>query len=229
MKLLFGLLVGVVLGAVCAGALVYFNPLIVAGQPPGEPKSQAMRYSLSGPHLLASTHNELLPLPVEPDGTPRVWESGVRGSWLQVLALENATGVPGGVATRLSVPSTRSNGLTAGLLTDDQWLITVPGRGTLYAYGGSNVWPVLKDTVLQVDVLGREWAGPRRYSLLRSPAGRVAEVTGLTGDFAGVVGTLAEVLKIGDYPGTGLAGLEAEVELELSAPEATAAELAGSR
>lgn len=219
MKLVFGFLIGVMLGGVCGVSLVYFNPLISTAAPPRVAgTTSALRYSLEGPHLLASTHNEVLPLPVVPERTPLVWESGVRGSLLQVLVLEDGTGVPGGIATRLSVPSTRSNGLTAGLITDDQWLITVPGRGILYARGRSNVWPVLKDTILNVDMLGRDWAGPRRYAMSDGQPGSGARIVGLTGELAGYGGALTEVIQIDDYPGVGLRSLKAEVRLDFEAP-----------
>jgi hypothetical protein len=222
MRLLLGFLIGALLGAGCGVGVIYINPLIATAPVPADAGPQALRYSLGGPHLLASTHNELLPLPVTPADTPLLWESGVRGSWLQLLVLEDATGAPGGVATRLNVPAERSNGLTAGLITGDQWLITVPGRGVLYARGRSNVWPIVKDTVVRVDLLGRDWVGPERYDLLSGSTGPGAEVFGISGEFTGQSGTLKEVLELDDYPGTGLAGLRAEVRLDLTGPEEAA-------
>lgn len=220
MKLLLGFLTGILLGAACGLGLIYFNPLIGNAPAPDVAGTEPLRYSLNGPHLLASTHNDLLPLPVAPSNAPLLWESGIRGSWLEVLVLEDGTGVPGGIATRLSVPSARSNAVSAGLITDDHWLITVPGRGLLYAHGRSNVWPALKDTVVGVDLLGRKWAGSKRYDLAARPARNGAEVLGLSGEFAGYHGNLNEILEIDGYPEPGFGGLKAEVRLDLIEPEA---------
>jgi len=220
MKYLLGFLVGILLGAACAFGLVYLNPLIVGSPAPAGPDSPMLRYSLDESHLLASTHNELVALPVVPADAPRLWESGIRGSWLQALALEDESGGLGAIATRLSVPSVRSNAIMAGLVTDDRWLITLPGRGILFAYGGSNIWPLLKDTALSVDILGREWAGPQRYGMLTSSGGGSAAVIGLSGEFIGLGGALSEVLAIEDYPGKGLAGLNAALDLDLANPDA---------
>jgi hypothetical protein len=216
MKYLFGFLLGLVLGAVCAAALIYFNPLIAGGATPAAATSTSLDYALSGDRLVTSSHNRWSRVPIRPADVQQLWEGGLNGSWLQSFVLSGQNGAAAAVATRLLVPSSASNGVTAGLLTEDYWLITFPGSGTLVAEGRSNVWPVLRDTLLRVDLLGRAWAGRTEYSLL---TGAAAEVTGVAGAFSGRSGVLTEAVALEDYPRTGFGGLSGRIGITFDSAE----------
>jgi hypothetical protein len=215
MKYLLSLVFGLVLGAACASAVVYWNPLSVTDNTSAAGDTPTFRYSLSEPHLLASTHNEFLSLPLMPSSVPLLWESGVRGTSLQVLALSDQSGDLAAVATKLSVPSVESNAVTKGLLIDDYWMITMPGRGSLLVQGQSNIWPLVRDTLLSVDTLGREWAGPANYAPLMGQSGRAALVIGLSGELAIAGGTMAEKIAIDNYSRYGFESLNGALTLNL--------------
>ncbi len=210
MKYLVALLFGTALGVAVAGALLYFNPLIVAS---GKLDASApMRYSLSGPRMLASAHNRLPGAPVVPADSPALWERGVRGSWLQAFVVEDANGQPAGVATKFIVPSADSNGIHNGLVTDDHWLITVPGRGTLTAASKSTAWPLVGDSLVRVNLLDRPWDGDGAYALQHAGA---AEIIGTSGELAGIAGALDENIVLRDYPHRGFDGLQGRLRIDL--------------
>lgn len=210
MKYLLGFLIGLLLGCASAAGLIYVNPLIAGGETTAAAAGSSLDYSLSGDGLIASAHNRWPRVPVRPGGIPQLWESGLRGAWLQSFVLRAQDGTPAAVATRLMVPSTASNAIVGGLLTEDHWLITYPGRGSVVAAGASNVWPILRDTLVRVDLLGRAWSGNAEYSML---TGGAAEVTGVAGSLSGRSGVLTEVVALRDYPSIGFGGLSGRIEI----------------
>jgi hypothetical protein len=210
MKYVVGLLLGLCLGIGAGAALIYFNPLTRDTALSGPAPARAFSYALDGGRLLVSTRDSVPGLPLMPGERPALWERGVRGIVLESFVIDDGDGRAAAVATRLVVPSPDSDGIQAGLLTDDQWLITLPGRGSLIAAGRSNIWPLLRDSVVRVDMLKRDWDGPKTYGMLR---GGSAVITGASGDYLGIRGALTETTTLADYPRTGLAGLTGQVDI----------------
>src|SRR5690606_40530058 len=99
---------------------------------------------------------------VRPDGVEELWERTVRKSALGLIRLSSSDGSPA-IASRVLVPSERTELLTAGVIVDDVWLVTLPGEGSMYVLGESNVWPIAKDTLVSVSLLRRAFRGPRDY------------------------------------------------------------------
>ncbi len=212
MKYLLTLLIGVLLGAACAGALVYFNPLIDGGASPQNGPAPSMDYALSGDRLLASAHAGLSQLPATVGGAGALWERGVRGTWLQSFTLTEDDDSVVAVATKLIVPQPSSNLIHTGLLTEDHWLITLPGRGTLSASGTSNVWPLLRDTLLRTNLLRQAWSGAESYPML---GGNGTRVVGASGELGARLGTLAETVRLSGYEADGFGGLTGQVAIAL--------------
>lgn len=222
MKYLFGFFAGLLVGALAALAVLYFNPLTGGGSRARGLSSLQLSYSLPEQDALLLTHDEQLKLPIIPANAPHLWEGGVKGTILSALTLASDDGERA-VATRISVPSQDTNLLLDGVLVDDYWLVTVPGRGGLFVHTVNNQWPLLKETVGRVDLLRQTWAGPATYDSTRGPAGNLGRVLGLSGEFAGRRGTAREFLAVDRYGPRGFEGMSGELALAIDdAPQAAA-------
>lgn len=205
MKQALLLLLGILTGCALAAALLYFNPLTAGAGTRVDAPDRALRYAYPGPGTLAVTHRGGGPLPLEPAGVPRLWESTIRGTSLSVLLLAEREdeseaapeAVPSAAATRISVPSAATELLRRGALVDDYWLVTVPGEGSFFLHNENNVWPLVKEAVLPVMLLDREWSGPAAYRPTVGPSPRrQGRLHGATGAFAGVEGRASETYRL---------------------------------
>mgnify|MGYP000084283883 CR=1 FL=1 len=103
-------------------------------------------------------------------------------------------------ADTLKTWTSDSNFLTNGLLTADHWLVTLPGAGSYFIEANDNVWPLLRDTWVNVNLLGRTWSGPRHFELSAGPGSNgAARVTGTSGRFAGVSGSAVHSVDVDRY------------------------------
>jgi hypothetical protein len=217
MKYFLAWLVGALLGAGAALAALYFNPLTQAGgqRPLGDPWT--LTYDFPGGSMLALTHDGQLGLPHIPADIPPLWEAAIDHVALSVLRLEDANGGPSGLASRVSVLSQDTDFLLRGFVVSDYWLITVPGQGTLYLESENNLWPFLKDTLIPVKYLQREWRGPVSYSATVGPRfGSAAEIFGVSGEFAGARGSAREIFDLDRFSAAhGIEALRGTLALEL--------------
>lgn len=215
MKYLVVLVVGGVLGAVTAAALLMVNPLTRRGGAEIEVADLSWRHALPESYL-ALTHGGTLPGPRIPAEVDELWEKAVERSALAVVALSDEQGVPAAVASRVAWPAKRSDLLTGGLIVDDLWLVTVPGRGSMFVTAESNLWPVLADTLVSTRLLRRPFDGPRDYRPVAGPSSaRLARVRGATLEFDGMTGVATEHWRIEGFDATaGLERLSGELRIE---------------
>ena len=217
MKYVLAFIVGIALGAAAAGALVFFNPLIAGAGDSRPAAAWTLRYEFPEPSSLALSHDEQLGLPVIPADSPLLWESGIKGTVLNVLRLDDDSDDAAPVlATRVSVPSAASNLIFEGAIVDDYWLVTVPGGGSLFVHSASNDWPLLRDTVVKVNWLGRQFANGSEFWPTRGPLNGSAALTGVTGQFAAARGRAFERLELDHYRGR-FDGVRGELSLLLDA------------
>ena len=214
MKYVVSLLFGLVLGVAVGAALLYFNPLTQSQSSPLSNPQRTLAYTL-GADTWLSTHDGRLELPVVPKEAPRLFEDGIRGAWLAAFPLKDESQKVLVAATRISVPSQESEFLHAGLVVEDYWLISAPGAGSLFVHARSNQWPLVRDTVVDVDLLGRSFDGPEQYDPTRGPASDGAEVFGLTGAYQGKRGSARERLSLPSYDGR-LSSLEGQLMISMS-------------
>ena len=78
----------------------------------------------------------------------------------------------------------------------------------------NNEWPLVRDTLVRVDLLRREWRGSEAYAPTVGPGADGANVVGLSGGLAGRTGHGRERLALDDYTGS-LAALSGEIHLDL--------------
>lgn len=214
MKYVLGFVAGLAIGVAAALAALYYNPLTATPLRSRPPTSWALSYSFPDRSSILLTHDEQLKLPLVPADAPRLWEGGIRGAILNELRLEGEDGVEA-VATRISVPSSRTNLVTNGVLVDDYWLVTAPGRGSVFVYDVNNEWSLLKETVGRVDLLRRPWSGRSVYDPTQGPAGGLGMVRGVSGEFAGRRGTARELLGVERYGERGFEEVTGELLLVL--------------
>ncbi|MGD8810712.1 MAG: hypothetical protein PVG24_13970 [Gammaproteobacteria bacterium] len=190
--------VGLLVGVTAAFALLYFNPL--SRQAHAQAESTALLDYEFGPSTLALTHGDQLGFDLQPQNIQVLWESTIRRSMLGMFVLENLQGSPVGIASRALKLSSRSNALIRGLVVDDYWLVTIPGAGNYFIESQENIWPLVRDTVVDVNLLKRTWRGVQRYELSIGPnSDGTAKVTGTSGRFAGTAGTVVHSLELSRY------------------------------
>lgn len=199
MKYVLSLLFGLLLGAMTAVAIIVFNPLTMSQSRPLNNADMTFDYSMASAWL--STHSNRLNIPVVPKGSALLFENGIRGSVLSSMPLSGGPDSASAAATRITVPSSRSEFLRSGLLVDDYWLISVPGTGTLFMHAVSNQWPLVRDTVVWVDLLNRNWRGSGEYDPTKGPATAGAQVIGMTGTLKALRGVGHEHLALDSYSG----------------------------
>lgn len=215
MKYLLVLVVGCVLGAVTAAALLMVNPLTRRGG--SEIAAADLHYRHALPESYhALTHGGTLPGPHIPAEIDELWEKAVERSALALVALRDDQGAPAAVASRVAWPAKRTDLLTRGLIVDDLWLVTAPGRGSMFVTAESNLWPVLSDTLVSTRLLQRPFNGPRDYRPVAGPSSaRMARVRGATLEFERMTGVATEHWRIENFDAAiGLERLTGELRIE---------------
>jgi hypothetical protein len=215
MKYVLSLFAGLIAGAAAAGTLLYFNPLTRAEAAPIKSSGWALRYSLGADDTWLSTHDQRIDLPLEPANVLRLRERGIKGIILAAMPMKSVDGEAVAAASRISVPSAGTEFLRAGVLVEDYWLITTPGEGSVFVHAVNNQWPLLRDTLVRVDWLQREFAGPGQYSPTRGPDRAGAKVIGVSGHYVGATGHAGERLSLDAYDGD-LAQLSGELTLNVT-------------
>jgi len=214
MKYVLALILGLIAGAAVAIAALYFNPLTQGSAEPAGSPDWSLQFGLAPAATWIATHDEKLGLPAVPADVPLLWENGIKGSLLTALPLHDASGRLAAFGTRITVPSAATEFLHSGLLVDDYWLISIPGQGTLFMHAVNNQWPLVRDTLVRVDLLRRDWHGPGSYAPTVGPGADGASITGLSGNLAGRTGHGRERSALDNYTGS-FAALSGELNLDL--------------
>ena len=216
MKHLFVAIVGLVLGAAAAGALLYYNPLTEKAAPQPSMTGRVFRYSLPD-QVLEFAMGEDARLLGQDTGDDSLWEETIDRTAVLGLVLNDTALQPAAIASRLMATSADTDLLLRGVLVNDYWLVTVPGEGTLFVHADSNAWPFLKNTLVPVWYLERTWNGPAEYWPTVGPGADQSGVAlGITGGFRGSAGSVVEHYEISALdPQRDLALAKAELHLSL--------------
>jgi len=217
MRYVLTFIAGLLLGGAVAATGLYFNPLTGESTRESNVGDWVLGYGSPISEALAFTHGRDSRLPSRPAMVPELWENTINRSLLSVMELSDAQGVPVGLASRISVPSEATELLSSGVMLTDQWLVTIPGQGSLFIHADSNLWPFFKENLIPVWYVGRPWAGPKTYALTAGPEpGGVARVVGASGRFTGVQGSAVERYRLEEFtPGAGPERFRAELALTL--------------
>jgi hypothetical protein len=214
MKWVMTWLLGVLCGSVVAASLIYFNPMLTANSD-AFAGTASLRYEL-GPDTLSFTQGGVLDAYATPVGAPQLWESTIADTAFAMFAMRDRAGRAVAIASRLSRLSGLTNPVTGGVIVADAWLVTVPGAGSYFIDAQENVWPLLRDTLVDVGLLRRSWSGARRYATTIGPdTSDAAVVTGATGRFVGIGGRAANAYEVDRFSGLRDIGEPVRGELSL--------------
>jgi hypothetical protein len=219
MRYLLVAVVGVVLGAAAAGALLYFNPLSQTSAAPPKNSARVLHYSLPE-QVLEFAVGEDARLFGQETGQDSLWEETIDRTAVLGLVLNDHADRPTAIASRLMVASAETDLLLRGVLLDDYWLVTIPNEGTLFVRAESNALPFLKKTGVPTWYFDRPWRGPAEYWPTVGPGADESGIAlGITGAFRGSEGSVVEHYEISALdPARDVAA--AKVELHLSLPGA---------
>ena len=199
MKYALSLTFGLLLGVAVALGLIYFNPLTQKQAESSRGAALELTYQFAGADSWLSTHSMDLKVPVMPTDVPLLWESGIKGMMLASMPLKGGNGSV--IGTKISAPSASTEFLRSGLLVDDYWLLSVPGAGTIFVHSINNQWPLLRDTIVTVDWLGRSFPASTEYLPTVGPSADGANVVGMTGVYRDSVGHARESISLETYRG----------------------------
>ena len=196
MRYLFVAILGLLLGAAAGGAVLYYNPLAERSAPMPGATARVLHYSLPD-HVLEFAVGANAKLFGQDAGDDALWEETINRSAVLGLVLNDGSNRPAALASRLLSTSPDTDLLLNGVLVSDDWLVTIPGEGTLYVHADSNAWPFLKEKLVPVWYLDQPWSGPAEYWPTVGPgADDSAQVVGLTGAFRGSEGSAVERYEI---------------------------------
>ena len=223
MRHLFVVIVGLMLGAAAAGAVLYFNPLSEQSAAQPQATDRVLHYSLPD-QVLEFAVGEDASLFGQDTGQDSLWEETIDRTAVLGLLLNDAANQPVAIASRLMATSAETDLLLRGVLLSDHWLITIPSEGTLFVRAESNAWPFLKNTLVPVWYLDRPWNGPAEYWPTVGPGADESGVAlGITGTFRGSEGSAVEHYEISALdPQRELALANAELHLRLLGPQVAA-------
>jgi hypothetical protein len=223
MRYLFVAIIGLLLGVAAAGTVLYYNPLAAGSAPMPGATARVLHYSLPD-HVLEFAVGEDARLFGQDAGDDGLWEETIDRAAVLGLVLNGGSNRPAALASRLLSTSPDTDLLLNGVLVSDDWLVTIPGEGTLYVHAESNAWPFLKKTLVPIWYLDRPWSGPAEYWPTVGPgADDSAEVVGLTGAFRGSEGSAVERYEITALdPARNVALANGELYLNLPGPQVAA-------
>ena len=215
MKYFFVTLLGLILGALCGVAVLYYNPFPFARtlQPDGPDRS--FHYQLPE-QSLAFMHGDHALLPGTSADDEQFWEETINRTALLALSLNDGEGVPTAVASRLIQTSADTDLLLRGVLLNDHWLLTIPGQGSLFLMVDTNLWPFLRQAFIPTWYFGRPWKGPADYRPTVGPGPQGAMIVGATGRFATLTGSAVEHYRLTTLdPASRSVALAGELHLHL--------------
>jgi hypothetical protein len=222
MKYLFVVIVGLVLGAAAAGALLYVNPLSQKSAAEPSAADRVLHYSLPD-QVLEFAVGEDARLFGQPTGEDSLWEETIDRTAVLGLVLNDGDNRPAAIASRLMSTSADTDLLLRGVLVDDFWLVTMPNEGTVFVRAESNAWPFLRETLVPVWYLDRPWNGPADYWPTIGPAADSGIALGISGALRGSEGTAVEHYEIATLdPQRDAAIAKAELHLNLPGPRVAA-------
>jgi hypothetical protein len=223
MKYLLVAIVGLLLGAAAACAVLYVNPLSESSAPLPSATDRVLRYSLPD-HVLEFAVGEDARLLGQDPGDDSLWEETIDRTAVLGLVLNDGSDQPAALASRLLSTSAESDLLLRGLLVSDYWLVTIPSEGTLFVHADSNAWPFLKERLLPVWYFEQPWEGPVEYWPTAGPgADSSGDVVGLAGAFRGSTGSAVERYQVTTLDPVRKVALAAgEIHLNLPGPQVAA-------
>ena len=211
MRIVFALAMGLLVGLVLAATILFYNPL--SQYDGSSPVGESFFYDNDMEHFSVS-HAGHLPVPFRPRDIEPLWESAIDGVVLTVFPLNNAEGEPVALASRVSVLSEDTDLLLHGVKTQNDWLLSFAGRGTLFVDDREDLSALVRYGVVPVWLLRQSWSGPRELLATSGPDAGSAQILGGTGEYENAKGRLRQSHLVKQFGRDGL-GWSSQLGLEL--------------
>ena len=233
-KYVVGLLLGIVLGVVAAGALLYFNPL--AARNPLSPLSVSnnrilsLGYSVVPTDSIVLTNNGESRVQPHPENVRELWEAPIRLTEVLVTVLTDSRNNPAGIGIKYSSDSEDTRLINGEALVNSAWHIHLVERGSLFVEQTENYWNFLRKIVLPAYwSSSNHWKGVWNGNMTVGPGALgTAAVTGGTGEFTGLESEAVEAVHASAYSvAQGPVSMEGRLTIDVSGNvELTASDVA---
>jgi hypothetical protein len=204
-KYVAGLLLGILLGALAAATLLYFNPL--AARNPLSPlsvsnnKMLSLSYSAVPTDSIVYTNNGESRVRPHPEKVRELWEAPIRHSEVLVTVIKDSRDDPAGIGIKFSSDSERTRVINGEALVDSTWHIHLVERGSLFVEQTENYWNFLRKIVLPAYLsAANHWKGTWNGNMTVGPGALgTAAVSGGTGEFSGLESEAVEAVQARAY------------------------------
>jgi hypothetical protein len=204
-KYVAGLLLGLVLGALAAATLLYFNPL--AARNPLSPLSVSnneiltLGYSAVPTDAIVYTNNGESRVQPHPEKIRELWEAPIRRSEVLVTVVTDSRNNPAGIGIKFSSDSEDTRLINGEALVDSAWHIHLIERGSLFVDQTENYWNFLRKIVIPAHwSSANHWKGIWNGNMTVGPGALgTAAVYGGTGEFAGLESEAVEAVRASAY------------------------------
>lgn len=204
-KYVAGLVLGIVLGAMAAAMLLYFNPL--AARNPLSPLSVSnneivsLGYSAVPTDAIVFTNNGESRVQPHPENIHELWEAPIRRSRVLVTVVTDSRNNPAGIGIKFSSDSENTRLVNGEALVDSAWHIHLVERGSLFVEQTENYWNFLRKIVLPAYwSSANHWKGVWNGNVTVGPGALgTAAVSGGTGEFAGLESEAVEAVHASAY------------------------------
>jgi hypothetical protein len=204
-KYVAGLVLGIVLGALAAATLLYFNPL--AARNPLTPLSVSnnemlsLGYSAVPTDAIVYTNNGESRVQPHPEKVRELWEAPIRRSEVLVTVVTDSRNNPAGIGIKFSSDSEKTRLINGEALVDSAWHIHLVERGSLFVEQTENYWNFLRNIVLPAYwSASNHWKGIWNGNMTVGPGALgTAAVSGGTGEFAGLESEAVEAVNASAY------------------------------
>ena len=204
-KYVAGLLLGIALGVMVAGALLYFNPL--AARNPLSPLSVSnnnilsLGYSGVPTDSIVYTNDGESRVKPHPEKVRELWEAPIRRREVMVTVLTDSRNNHARICIKFSSDSERTRLINGEALVDSAWHLHLVDRGSLFVEQTENYWNFLRKIVLPAYwSSSNHWKGVWNGNMTVGPGALgTAAVTGGTGEFAGLESEAVEAVRASAY------------------------------
>ena len=231
-KYIAGLLLGMLLGAIAAVALLYFNPL--AARNPLSPLSvgnqtiMSLGYSAVPTDSLLYTNDGESRIKPYPEKVRQLWEAPIRLTEVRVTVLTDSRNNPAGIGIKYSSESENTRLINGEALVDSAWHVHLVERGSLFVEQTENYWNFLRNIVVPAYwSSANHWKGIWNGNMTVGPGALgTAAVSGGTGEFAGLESEAIEAIQASAYSvAQGPVAMEGRITIDISGePELAAAD-----
>jgi hypothetical protein len=230
---LAALIIGLLLGAVAASALLFYNPL--AAQNSLSPLSVSdqeiisLGYSAVAADAIVYTNGGESTVQPHPVKVQQLWEAPIRRTDVLVTVLADSRNNPAGIGIKFTSDSEQTRIINGEALVDSAWHILLPGRGSLFVAQTENYWNFLRQIVVPAYwSSGDSWKGSWHGNTTVGPGSLgTARVSGGYGEYAGLESEAVEALSARAYSvSAGPVAMEGRLTIEVAGrAESQAAEL----